>query len=203
MAKAKAKGAPSMILQHAPQAALEITGRNVLRGQQPTRYTDANLREWTAATLGRDVSLKLRERIILSAARTRVADKAWLNAISCRHVFAEMPAIEFLNDRSNYFGGRLEFWLENLSGARILQFTIRMTGYSQGGATITIGASFPTVLSLVPLQVNGSMNFTLGNTLQVPANPPGGLGLVTLDVQFYNAQSGSWQFIDVVFTEVT
>jgi hypothetical protein len=203
MSKAKRKKTPTLILQHDQQTAVEIVGRNVMRGQGPTRYTDADQRKWAVVALSKDVKLRLKERIILSAAKTLISDKAWLNAISCRNVFAESPAIEFLNDRTDHFGGKLEFWLENLSGPKNLQFVIRMTGYSQGGATITVGSSFPTAFSLVPVTITGSMNLTLGNILQVPTSTPGGLGLLTLEVKFHNAQYGSWQFIDVSITEAT
>lgn len=201
MAKAKRKKTPSVILQSEVRTGLDIVGRNVVRGQQPTIYSEADQRRWAMEALGIDVKLKFKEKIILSAAKTFISDKAWLNAISCHGVFAESPAIEFVNDRADHFGGKVEFWLENLSGPKNLQFTIRMTGYSQGSATISVKSSIPTSYSLVPIDISGDMNLTLGNILLVPGNPSGGLGLVTLEVDFHTAQNGSWQFIDVNFTE--
>jgi hypothetical protein len=201
MAKAKRKKSSSMILQHEEQAALVVVNRNVTR-YEPTRYTEADQRRWAEAVLDKDVKLKFKETITLSAARTVVNDKAWLNAISCRHVWPGNPGIEFLNDRTDFFGGKLEFWLENLSGPKNLQFIIRMNGYNEGGATITVGSSSPTAFSLVPVIITGGMNLTLGNIIQIPSNPTGGMALLNLEVQFHNAQYGSWQFVDVVFTEV-
>lgn len=204
MAKAKKKKkTPSLILQNEVQRGLDIVARNVMRNQRPTLYTEAEQLKWAANVLGKDVKLKFKEKIVLSAAKTLVSGKAWLNATACRNIYPENPSIEFQNDRSDHFGGKLEFWLENLSGPKNLQFVIRMAGYSEGGATIDVRSSMSTVYSLVPVDISGGMNLTLGNILQVPASTPGGLGLVTLEVQFYNALYGSWQFIDVSFTEVT
>jgi hypothetical protein len=78
-----------------------------------------------------------------------------------------------------------------------------MSGYTQGDATITVGSSVPTAFSLVPVALSGNLSLTLGNVMQIPSNPTGGLALLTLEVQFHNAQYGSWQFIDVVVTEVS
>ena len=203
MAKAKQKKPTSIVLQREEESTLVVVNRDLTRGQQPNNYTEADQRKWAEAALGKDLKLKLKEKIVLSAARTVVSDKAWLNATSCRNIYPGNPGIEFLNDRSDYFGGKLEFWLENLSGPKNLQFVIRMNGYSQGGATITIQSSVPTAYSLIPADVTGSMNLTLGNVMKVPSSTPGGLALLTLEVQFHNAQYGSWQFVDVTITEAT
>lgn len=202
MAKAKRKKPTSLVLQHELQPELIVVDRNVTKGAKPNDYTERNLKEWAAAAVGSDVNLKLKEKIVLSAASTVVKNKAWLNAISCRNVFPENPSIWFHNDRSDHFGGKMEFWLENLSGPKKLQFVIRMTGYCNG-ATITVGASCPTAYSLLPVTVNGSMNLTLGNILNVPSSTPGGLGLITMQVEFHNANYGAWEFVDVTITEVT
>lgn len=192
-----------MVLQHEAETALDIVGRNVMRNHRATIYTEADQIKWAKKVIGKDVKLKFKEKIILSAAKTLIAGKGWLNAISCQNIFAENPSIWFDNDRNDHFGGKLEFWLENLSGPKNLQFVIRMSGYSQGGATVSVKASMPTVYSLVPIDIIGGMNLTLGNILQVPSSTPGGLGLVTLEVEFHNAQYGSWEFIDVNFTEAS
>lgn len=72
-----------------------------------------------------------------------------------------------------------------------------MGGYASGGAEIKLGSSYPTLYSLVPIPVSGSMNLTLGNVVEVPSQPIGGMGLITLRVQFNNSQYGSWLFYDV------
>jgi hypothetical protein len=203
MAKVKRKKPESLILQHDLQAQLVVENRNLHRGPRANQYTEANQLEWAESALGRDVTLKLKDKITLSAARTLIKDRGWLNAISCQHVFPTNPTIEFNNDRTDHFGGKLEFWLENITGGKNYQFIIRMNGYNQGGATISVGCSQSTAYSLVPVNVTGGMNLTLGNVIQIPSKPSGGLVLLTLEVQFHNAQYGSWQFIDVVFTEAT
>jgi hypothetical protein len=203
MAKTKRKKPTSIVLQREEESTLVVVNRDLMRGHQPNQYKEADLQKWAEAALGKDLKLKLKEKIVLSAAHTVVSNKAWLNATSCRNIYPGNPGIEFINDRSDFFGGKLEFWLENLSGAKKLQFVLRMTGYTQGSATITVQSSVPTAYSLIPVDISGSMNLTLGNVLQIPSNTPGGLALLTLDVQFHNAQYGSWQFVDVTFTEVT
>lgn len=203
MAKEKPKKPTSVILQHNTQPTLEIFDRNVMRGNQPPKYTDANQKTWAEAAVGKDSKLKMKERMILSAANTVIPNKAWLNVASCSNIYTQSPAIEFLNDRSDHFGGEVDIWLENLTGPKKLQFLIRISGSSTGNVTLTLSASFPTITTLLPATVSGSMDMVLGNILEIPSNPSGGLALISLKVQFHNAEWAFWHFVDINITEVT
>jgi hypothetical protein len=46
------------------------------------------------------------------------------------------------------------------------------------------------------------MNLVLGNIMQVPSNPPGGLALITIEVQFNTTNFDIWSLKDCVVEEV-
>lgn len=202
MAKTKPKKPTSVILQHNTQPTLEIFDRNVMRGNQPPKYTDANQRQWAEEAFDLNTKLKLKERMILSAANTVIRDKAWLNVASCSNIYTQNPAIEFQNDRDDHFGGTVDCWLENLTGPKNLQFLIRISGSSTGNVTLTLGSSLPTITSLIPVTISGSMDMVIGSVLQIPSNSGDGLGLISLKVQFHNAEWAYWHFVDINITEV-
>ena len=173
-----------------------LKNRNFER-DTPNQYGTKQEAKW-AKDLKKGIDFtKVKLPLVLSGANTFVKDKGWLDVVSCRNIFPTNPTIEFVNDRTDHFGGEVSIWIGGLKGGELMQFIINITGYSGGGAQIKIGASYPTQYSLVPIDVTGSMNLTLGNALIVPAQTNGGLGLITLRVQFNNAQYGSWLFWDV------
>ncbi|MCB0647061.1 MAG: hypothetical protein KDC49_10385 [Saprospiraceae bacterium] len=188
-----------LIYDEFPKLDVQVASPTKLMNNKPTQV-DSKLEAKWAKDMFKDVDLKkVKTTLTLSAAQTTISGKAHLEAVACRNVFPTNPTIEFHNDRSDHFGGQLYFWLHGLKGGEQMQFIIQMTGYASGGAKIRVGASYPTLYSLVPIEVQGSMNLTLGNVLQVASQPTGGLGLVTLEVNFNNAQYGSWLFWDIKF----
>lgn len=187
------------IFQYEEFPLLELTSSHPTNFQRntPNQYDSTMETKWAKDLKKNFDPKKVKLPLVLSAANTYVKGSGRLDVVSCRNVFPTNPTIEFINDRTDHFGGEISIWLEGLKGGEQLQFIIRMTGYSSGGAQVKIGASYPTQFSLVEIPVSGSMNLTLGNTLLVPAQTTGGLGLITLRVQFNNAQYGSWLFWDV------
>lgn len=158
-------------------------------------------KKWTEAGIDKEI-FKLKEKLVLSAAKTSVKGKGWLEVVSCRNIFPPNPTIEFMNDRSDKFGGMLYFWMQNVKPGSKIQFTIRISGYTSGGAIIKIGTSTPTQYSLTPITAAGSMNLVLGNIMHVPSDPPGNLGLVTLTVNFLSQSYDLWMFHDFVAEEI-
>ena len=174
----------------------DLKAGNVLRNT-PTQYDTKLEAKWAKEMSKATDFKKVKLPLIFSAANTFEKDKGHLDVVACRNIFPTNPTIEFHNDRSDHFGGEISIWLEGLVGGEQLQFIIRMGGYNSGGAEVKIGASYPTSYSLTPIQISGSMNLTLGNVLQVPSQPTGGLGLITLRVQFSDSQWANWLFYDV------
>lgn len=178
---------------------LDLTGRHSSMGK-PIEFTTSKQLEWLKEQ--RFDKAEIKRTIVLSAAKTVEKDKAHLEVISCRHVFPTNPTFEFLNDRSDFYGGKVDIWLKNVKGGEKLQFLIRTAGFVPGGATITLRSSNPTQTSLIPYTLSGSYNFVLGNVMLVPQHPVHSLALFSLEVQYHNAQYGSWLFWDCAISEV-
>ena len=177
-----------------------VTLRNY-ENKPSIEVTTAKKLKWAKEDIGR-IDLKLKNKVVLSAANTRIVSKGWMEVISCRNVFPTNPSVEFVNDRSDKFGGKIYFYLENAKPNTKLQFTIRIGGYTSGGAIIRIGCSTPTQYSLSPINVNGSMNLVLGNIMNIPSNSSSNLALITLEVQFNTTNFDLWSMYDCSVEEI-
>ncbi|HMP30129.1 MAG TPA: hypothetical protein PKD85_11040 [Saprospiraceae bacterium] len=198
---AKLKIESPMIIDYQSEPLLNPMTQRKFETNTTIEVSPKKKQDWIKKAVDTGV-LKLKERVVLSAASTKVKDKGWVEVVSCRHVFPTNPSFEFLNDRSDKFGGIIYFYLENVKPNSKLQFTIRMSGYTGGGASIRIGCSTPTRYSLTPITISGSMNLVLGNIMHIPSNPPGNLALITIEVQFNTSYADSWSLRDCVVEEI-
>ena len=198
---AKLKIDSPMVMDYQEEVVLNPSSQRRYEHNSTLEVTKESKHEWVKKGIDTSV-FKLKERVVLSAANTSIKNKGWVEVISCRNVFPTNPSFEFMNDRSDKFGGKVYFYLQNVKPNSKLQFTIRIGGYSSGGGTIKIGCSTPTTYSLSPININGSMNLVLGNIMQVPSNPPGGLALITIEVQFNTTNFDIWSLKDCVVEEV-
>jgi hypothetical protein len=198
---AKFKIDSPMVMDYQDEVMLNPISQRKFEHGSSLEVTQENKIEWIKKGLDSSV-LRLKEKVVLSAARTSIKSKGWVEVISCRNVFPTNPSFEFMNDRSDKFGGKIYFYLQNVKPNSKLQFTLRMQGYTSGGATVKVGCSTPTTYSLTPITVNGSMNLVLGNIMHVSSDPPGGLALITLEVQFNTTNFDLWSFKDCVVEEI-
>jgi hypothetical protein len=191
-----------IVMHHEAQPNIVMGKERKMDLSNPIEVTKVREDAWLKESLKSAGEIIKRNRITLSAAKTVEKDKAIMDIISCRHIFPETPSVQFLNDRTDFFGGKIYFYLKNLQGPKKLQVTIRIKGLASGGATIRMGSSLPTTYSLNNIVTNGSMNFVLGNIIEIPASVQS-LELYTIEVQFHNAMYGSWEFTDCRFQEVS
>ncbi len=129
--------------------------------------------------------------LVLSAAKTKVNNKGWINAINCRNIFAEGPNIDFVPQES--FGGKIELWMENVAVGDSFAIQFRVSCGSSGMWELR---SSETAMSQTPIiPVTQSIDMFIP-----PVEADYGLVLISLEAKFNNG--GSWVFQDVIVKKV-
>ncbi|MBK8636052.1 MAG: hypothetical protein IPN72_21815 [Saprospiraceae bacterium] len=107
-----------------------LKNRNFER-DTPNQYDTKHEAKW-AKDLKKGIDFtKVKLPLVLSAANTFVKDKGRLDVVSCSNIFPTNPTIEFVNDRTDHFGGEVSIWLEGLKGGELNAHIINITGKIQ------------------------------------------------------------------------
>lgn len=128
----------------------------------------------------------------LSAAKTKVSDKGYINAIGCRSIFPEGPNIDFVPNDS--FGGTLELWMLNLMKGDSFAVSFRVVCGHQGTWKISSSETAAIETAIVPA-------FQTIEFFIPQIDNDYGMALIKLEPQF--AGYGSWVFKDVTVQKVT
>lgn len=127
----------------------------------------------------------------LSAARTKMKDKGFINAINCRNIFPDGPNIDFVPQES--FGGKIELWMQNISKGDSFSIQFRVICGNNGQWEVRSSDAAPFQTPIVP--VSQSIDAFIP-----PVESDYGQILVTLEAMFSNG--GSWVFTDVIVKKI-
>jgi hypothetical protein len=129
--------------------------------------------------------------LTLSAARAKVPNKGWINAIGCNSVFPDDPNMGF--NPTTTFGGKIELWLTDIKQGEGLAIQFKVCCGSSGTWKVS---SSEITYSLIPIQpVMQSIDFFIP-----PITTDESLVLVVLEPTFNGL--GSWVFYNVVVNKV-
>lgn len=130
--------------------------------------------------------------LVLNAARTKVNNKGWINAINCRNLFPDGPNIDFVPQES--FGGKIELWMENVTAGDSYFIQFRVACGSTGNWEVRSSETTAVTVPIIP--------FEQSIDLLIPtAEADYGQVLVSLEAMFSNG--GSWVFRDVIVKKVS
>jgi hypothetical protein len=151
-------------------------------------------REWKAklSVVFKKTPTVIVPHLQLSAAKTKVSDKGYINAIGCRSIFPEGPNIDFVPNDS--YGGTLELWMLQLQKGDSFAISFRVICGHQGTWKISSSETAAIETAIVPA-------FQTIDFFIPPIDNDYGMALIKLEPQF--AGYGSWVFKDVTVQKVS
>jgi hypothetical protein len=156
----------------------------------PPKTTNRDLKTLVAGVIKKTPTF-IGAYLTLSAAKTKVTDKGYINAIGCRNIFPDGPNIDFVP--SDSFGGSLELWMLNVSKGDSFVITFRVICGHQGTWKISSSETAAIQTAIVPAYQN--IEFFIPKITN-----DYGMALIKLEPQF--ASYGSWVFTDVTVQKV-